>query len=91
MMTNITYGTFLFFGSSLVFGILFVYLLMPETKGMSLEEMDILFNIPGPANRKRAKADEMIEEMRAPGNLVDSETKSDIVLEHEHIEGQKTV
>ena len=88
-MTNITYGTFLFFGSSLVVGIFFVFFSMPETKGLSLEEMDILFNIPGLANKKRAKANQMIEDIRAAENLVGGEMKRD--LEHEHIEGQKTV
>jgi hypothetical protein len=88
MMTNITYGTFLFFGSSLVVGIFFTYFSMPETKGLSLEEMDILFNIPGLANKKRAKADKIIEDIRAAEDLVGGEMKSD--FEHEHVERQET-
>jgi hypothetical protein len=88
MMTNITYGTFLFFGSSLVVGIFFVYFSMPETRGLSLEEMDILFNIPGLVNKKRAKADKIIEDIRAAEKLVAGEMKND--LEHEHVERQET-
>jgi hypothetical protein len=84
MMANIKYGTFLFFGSSLVLGICFVFFFMPETKGLSLEEMDILFNISGLGNKKRAKADKMIEDIRTAEALVGDEMKNN--LEHEHLE-----
>lgn len=70
MMNNISYGTFLFFGCSLVFGSLVVMLFMPETKGLCLEEMDILFAIDGLAHNKRAKADEIIGEMRTTEAVV---------------------
>ncbi|KAI8213941.1 putative quinate permease [Colletotrichum sp. SAR 10_76] len=43
MMTDITYGTFLLFACSVVFGFVFTFLLIPETKGISLEDMDVLF------------------------------------------------
>ena len=86
MITDITYGTFFFFGCSLVIGIAAVVLFMPETKGLSLEEMDILFNISGLAYGKRAKADDIINEMRAAENLVGTDMKRDVV--HEHVEGK---
>jgi hypothetical protein len=70
MITNITYGTFLFLGSSLVVGILTVILFLPETKGLSLEEMDILFSIKGLAHQQRKKADAIIQDMRSTENLV---------------------
>jgi hypothetical protein len=70
MMNNITYGTFLFFGCSLVVAMLVVILFMPETKGLSLEEMDILFSVSGLAYNKRAKADEVIGQMRAAEAVV---------------------
>jgi hypothetical protein len=84
MMTNITYGTFIFFGSSLIVGIVAVVLFMPETKGLSLEEMDILFGLSGLAHGKRVKADEVIRDMRAAEDLVgtpDVDGK-DVVVEH---------
>lgn len=67
MMTNITYGTFLLFGTSLVVGVVFVYLFFPETKGLSLEEMDILFNQRGFADTKRRDTDRIIRGRRNDG------------------------
>lgn len=45
MMANIKYVTFLLFGIYMVFGVVFAWLWVPETKGMSLEEMDIMFEL----------------------------------------------
>ncbi|KAI8969312.1 general substrate transporter [Mycotypha africana] len=44
MMTNITYGTYFFFGSCAVVMGVFAFVFLPETRGRSLEEMDALFN-----------------------------------------------
>lgn len=68
MMTNITYGTFLLFGTSLVVGIVFIYLFFPETKGLLLEEMDILFSQRGPATAKRRETDRIIQDRRNDGH-----------------------
>lgn len=68
MMTNITYGTFLLFGTSLIIGILFIYLLLPETKGLLLEEMDILFSQKGFAVTKRRETDKIIQDRRNHGH-----------------------
>jgi len=46
MFTNIGYGTYFVFGSFLTLSIPFVYFFLPETKGLSLEEVDILFDGP---------------------------------------------
>ncbi|KAG5807279.1 hypothetical protein H9Q74_007970 [Fusarium xylarioides] len=46
MVIGITYGTFLFFGACTVLAIIFAWLFIPETKGVQLEDMDLLF---GPA------------------------------------------
>lgn len=70
MMKDITYGTFLFFGSFLVVGMAVVYIFMPETKGFSLEEMDILFGVKGMAGQKRHIAKQFIAEQRAAEALV---------------------
>ena len=64
MMTNITYGTFLLFGTSLVLGTVFIYLFLPETKGLLLEEMDILFSQKGLAVYQRRETDRIISEER---------------------------
>jgi hypothetical protein len=77
MMINIKYGTFLFFGCSLVVGIFVVFFLMPETKGLALEEMDILFNIEGLAYNKRRKADEIIAAQRNAEGVVGGDKDKD--------------
>lgn len=69
MLTSITYGTFLLFGTSLVVGSVFIYLFLPETKGLLLEEMDILFSQKGLAVSKRRETDRiLIEERRKDGH-----------------------
>jgi hypothetical protein len=40
MMTNITYGTYFFFGAMAVVMGVFAYVFLPETRGRSLEEID---------------------------------------------------
>lgn len=67
MMTNITYGTFFLFGFSVLFGIIFAFALIPETKGLSLEDMDILFNQRGLAFTWRKKTDAIIQERAVTG------------------------
>ncbi|KAH0607313.1 uncharacterized protein H6S33_003301 [Morchella sextelata] len=68
MMNNITYGTFLFFGCSLVCGMIFAWCFLPETKGLSLEDMDIMFSLKGLATHLRPETDRIIainrEELR---------------------------
>jgi MFS family permease len=43
MVSNIGYGTYFVFATCLTLSIPFVYFFVPETKGLSLEEIDILF------------------------------------------------
>lgn len=58
MFKSITYGTFLFFASMTVAGAIYMYLLVPETNGVPLENMDILFEAKGlaPQQMKAYKA-----------------------------------
>ena len=49
MIEHLKYGTFLFFGLLTSGGVLFVWLGVPETKRLSLEEMDIIFGTQGVA------------------------------------------
>lgn len=65
MMANIKYGTFYFFAGCLLLSVPFVYFLMPETRGISIENMDILFDVKGFARAKRHKTDEIIKLRRA--------------------------
>ncbi|KAE8366654.1 general substrate transporter [Aspergillus caelatus] len=43
MIRNIKYGTYIFFASFLTLAIPFVWLMVPETKGLKLEEVDDVF------------------------------------------------
>lgn len=48
MMNSIKYGTFLFFGTCTVVAFFFAYFFVPETKGVPLEDMDILLGVDAP-------------------------------------------
>lgn len=45
MFTAMGYGVYFFFASLMLCSIVFVYFLIPETKGLPLESMDQLFEI----------------------------------------------
>ena len=47
MLRDIEYGTFLFFGTMTLLGGIFVFFFVPETTGLALEDMDLLFESPG--------------------------------------------
>lgn len=77
--TRITYGTFLFYGAFCVLAILFAWLFIPETKGIQLEDMDLLFgrDVPTLAVRATASYRQAIE-ARAVANS--QEREKDIAL-----------
>lgn len=43
MISSMHYGTFIFFGLICLIGALFIYFVVPETKNLTLEEMDEVF------------------------------------------------
>ena len=55
MVANIKYGTFIFFGSCTVVAFVFAYLFVPETKGVALEDMDIMFGNGAPLLARAAR------------------------------------
>jgi hypothetical protein len=55
MLTGMTYGTYIFFGLLTFMGAGFIYFFFPETKGLSLEEMDLLFGSIGVAEREKER------------------------------------
>ena len=63
MLSGMTYGTYIFFGLLTFGGVLFVWLYVPETKGLSLEEMDILFGSIGMAEKERERWREVNREV----------------------------
>jgi MFS family permease len=44
MLKHLKFGTYIFFGTCITLGALFVAFMVPETKALTLEEMDILFS-----------------------------------------------
>ncbi|KAH8668909.1 putative sugar transporter [Xylariales sp. PMI_506] len=48
MIRNITYGTFIFFGSCIFVSFVFAFFFVPETKGVALEDMDLLLGADAP-------------------------------------------
>ena len=58
MLQKIAYGTFIFFGLLTTGGGIFVWFGVPETKRLTLEEMDILFGSRGVAegDKERMRA-----------------------------------
>jgi hypothetical protein len=62
--SNIKYGTYFIFAASLTLSIFFVYFFLPETKGLSLEDMDMLFGVAHGDHHFPSVEDEEKGEMR---------------------------
>ena len=80
MLTHMTYGTYLFFGILTFMGAAFIWKFFPETKMLSLEEMDVLFGSVGFA---QADAERMREINREIG-LEDVVRGASVGDEHGH-------
>ncbi|KAJ9270163.1 hypothetical protein DTO212C5_3657 [Paecilomyces variotii] len=63
MLTGITYGTYIFFGLITTLGALFIAFLVPETKQLSLEEMDVIFGSEGTATSDHERQAEISREV----------------------------
>lgn len=55
MITSLGYGTYFFFASMMILMGIWSFFCVPETKGLSLEEMDRLFGVPERAGREDLK------------------------------------
>lgn len=81
MVLGIKYGTFLFFGSCTVLAIAFAWLFVPETKGVQLEDMDLIF---GPdVSIIATKARRNYDEVRS-ARVVIAEEKGSVVYTEEN-------
>ena len=85
MLTSMKFGTYIFFGLITLGGAFFIAFFVPETKGLSLEEMDILFGSPGVA---QADAERMREINREVG-LEDIVRHGSITMDDEKFADEK--
>ncbi|PCG98840.1 Major facilitator superfamily domain, general substrate transporter [Penicillium occitanis (nom. inval.)] len=74
MITHMKYGTFLFFGLLTLLGAVFVWVFVPETKQLTLEEMDVIFGSQGVA----ASDKERMDQIRLELGLVDRAASEDL-------------
>lgn len=85
MITHLTYGTYIFFGLITFLGAAFIFVFFPETKGLSLEEMDILFGSAGAAAADAERMREINKEVgledAVRGNSVNIDEKPPVVEE----------
>jgi len=63
MLKHMRFGTYIFFGSLTTIGAAFIYFFVPETKGLTLEEMDILFGSIGVAAADQERMKEINREV----------------------------
>jgi sugar porter (SP) family MFS transporter len=63
MITSLTYGTFIFFGLFSFLGGFFIWFFVPETKNLSLEEMDLIFGSAGLSAADAARTAEIAREV----------------------------
>ncbi|KAK2040386.1 general substrate transporter [Colletotrichum somersetense] len=63
MLTSITYGTYILFGMLTYLGAAFIWFFVPETKRLSLEEMDLVFGSEGAAAADFERMEEINNEI----------------------------
>ncbi len=63
MIRGISYGTYLIFGILTFLGAAFVWFFVPETKRLTLEEMDIIFGSEGTSQADFERMDEINHEI----------------------------
>lgn len=63
LLEKITYGTYILFGLLTFVGAAFIWFFVPETKRLSLEEMDIIFGSEGAAQKDQERMAEINQEI----------------------------
>jgi hypothetical protein len=63
MIAGISYGTYLIFGILTFGGAAFVWFFVPETKRLTLEEMDVIFGSEGTAQADLERMEEINKEI----------------------------
>ncbi|RQM08432.1 hypothetical protein DH86_00000442 [Scytalidium sp. 3C] len=95
MISGISYGTYLVFGILTYLGAAFIWFMVPETKRLTLEEMDIVFGSQGTAQADFERMEEIEREIgldvllrgdntgSAPHDSLDNKEKTDAVAHSE--------
>ncbi|GJN83287.1 hypothetical protein PLIIFM63780_006835 [Purpureocillium lilacinum] len=86
MFKSITYGTFLFFGTMSVLGAVYMYIFVPETSGVALEDMDILFESKGLAKQQMTAYQSYLESREEIRGI---KTGGSVDLADENVEASK--
>lgn len=86
MFKSITYGTFLFFGTMSVLGAVYMYIFVPETSGVALENMDILFESKGLAKQQMTAYQSYLESREEIRGI---KTGGSVDLADENVEASK--
>ena len=86
MFATMSYGVYFFFASLMLCAAVFVFFLIPETKGIPLEAMDRLFSREFPARRahKQVLASLRLEDREFRRHSLDPAEKNDIVVNGDH-------
>ncbi|KAH9227625.1 hypothetical protein K456DRAFT_1848097, partial [Colletotrichum gloeosporioides 23] len=87
MINKITWGTFLFFGACTVVAFIFAFLFVPETKGVPLEDMDMLLGADAPLLARAARKRYLETRETGLSNVVLHMSQDKEQLEQEHVEG----
>ncbi|KAH6909068.1 sugar transporter [Coprinopsis sp. MPI-PUGE-AT-0042] len=88
MVEKLSFGTFIFFGTFSLLGGLFIWFFVPETKGLTLEEMDLVFGATeGLAAVEQARLDAI---HRRLGLLHDSAPASEKKKDEESVGHEET-
>jgi hypothetical protein len=67
LLESITYGTYILFGLIIILGAAFIWFFVPETKRLTLEEMDIIFGSEGAAQKDQERMMEINREIGLAG------------------------
>jgi hypothetical protein len=63
MLTSMSYGTYILFGMLTYLGAAFIWFYVPETKRLTLEEMDVIFGSEGTAQADFERMEEINREI----------------------------
>jgi sugar porter (SP) family MFS transporter len=91
MLQSITYGTYILFGLLTYMGAAFIWFIVPETKRLTLEEMDVIFGSEGTAQADFERMDEINREIGLTAIIGDDSTHTPIGSEKDKKEIVTTV